>query len=269
MGELILCKENTAASPFYLEEGTLNVYSIEELCFYIENNVLFLNVDFMNPELMNWIEYGLRMPELAGELRTLVKENCTLDAFLERLLMGGGYCSAQEIKNVVLAARSIATKSREEMMKMRADRMLVKGSFLSAIYIYQRLLDEGKKEGLTDEARANVWHNLGCAHTRLFQFEEAAFCFENAFDINKKHESLRQLFFAAICTGSDDLVETYMIRHKVTLEEAKNFRWEVQNAMKDVSPRNILGDGKNGHYSEEIEELIKDWKRNYRLSCSM
>ena len=35
MGELILCSHMLAAVPYYIDEASLNVYSLEELSYYI------------------------------------------------------------------------------------------------------------------------------------------------------------------------------------------------------------------------------------------
>ena len=39
MGELLLCNGPIAAMPFYLEGVSINIYSIDELDYYIINNV--------------------------------------------------------------------------------------------------------------------------------------------------------------------------------------------------------------------------------------
>lgn len=39
MGELILCSHPIAAMPYYIDNISLNVYSLEELCYYIENHL--------------------------------------------------------------------------------------------------------------------------------------------------------------------------------------------------------------------------------------
>ena len=55
MGKLILCEKPLAALPYYIENLSLNIYSAEELCYYIENNVYLLEQDFMDDELIEWI----------------------------------------------------------------------------------------------------------------------------------------------------------------------------------------------------------------------
>ena len=55
MGELILCRGPITATPYYIEEKALNVYSLEELSYYIYNNLYLINPGFMNNDLIHWI----------------------------------------------------------------------------------------------------------------------------------------------------------------------------------------------------------------------
>lgn len=55
MGELILCSHPIAAMPYYIDNISLNVYSLEELCYYIENHLYLIEADFMSEELCLWI----------------------------------------------------------------------------------------------------------------------------------------------------------------------------------------------------------------------
>ena len=60
MGELILCNQTLAALPYYFENVSLNVYSLEEICYYLEKNLYLLDSDFMSEELCVWIEKELK-----------------------------------------------------------------------------------------------------------------------------------------------------------------------------------------------------------------
>ena len=62
MGELILCGGPLAAMPYYIEEVSLNVYSLEELSYYVEQILYLLGPDFMQEELCDWVERSLDFP---------------------------------------------------------------------------------------------------------------------------------------------------------------------------------------------------------------
>ena len=71
MGELILCSQQLAAMPYYIENVSLNVYSLDELCYYIRNNTCLLDADFMDDELCDWVENEQHLPDIAQNLRNI------------------------------------------------------------------------------------------------------------------------------------------------------------------------------------------------------
>ena len=72
MGELILCSHPIAAMPYYIDNISLNVYSLEELCYYIENHLYLIEADFMSEELCLWIGQELDEKDLAQSLRSVL-----------------------------------------------------------------------------------------------------------------------------------------------------------------------------------------------------
>ena len=56
MGELLYCHEPIAALPYYVEGIGMNLYSMEELCYYIMENTFLLDNFFLREELGTWVE---------------------------------------------------------------------------------------------------------------------------------------------------------------------------------------------------------------------
>ena len=67
MGELLLCHETIAALPYYIEETGINIYSMEELSYYISGNVYLLDHSFMCESLCTWVEKQMHRVELAQD----------------------------------------------------------------------------------------------------------------------------------------------------------------------------------------------------------
>ena len=111
MGEMIYCRRPLAAAPFYVEEVSLNVYSLEELSYYIANNVYLLNQEFMSQELCNWIGREVGDRELMKVLKDLIAENAPLHRFVEELLNATGYLTAQETKQILEVIATFENKS--------------------------------------------------------------------------------------------------------------------------------------------------------------
>ena len=100
MGELILCNQNMAAFPYYVEEAAIGVYSLEELSYYICHNVYLLRSDFMNEDLCNWLDRELKLKDAADALREIVRKGGTLSEFVTCLLSQSGYCDRMQIAQI-------------------------------------------------------------------------------------------------------------------------------------------------------------------------
>lgn len=84
MGNYLLCRHKIADIPFYIENVHLNVYSVEELCYFLSNNLALADEVTDAPALDVWLkkECNLKVKDLydlfvkshyftEGELRKL------------------------------------------------------------------------------------------------------------------------------------------------------------------------------------------------------
>lgn len=84
MGELLKTTSGIALNPYYIEDLSISVYSLEELSYCIYQNAYLAGPDLMNIELVEWINDELHLKDLAETLRTLLKENVTLSLLFLR-----------------------------------------------------------------------------------------------------------------------------------------------------------------------------------------
>lgn len=74
MGSLILCHKKRAKRPFEISRVHMRIYTIEELCYYICNNLYLIDYTIVNERLCRWIGDELELPELSSELRRLLRK---------------------------------------------------------------------------------------------------------------------------------------------------------------------------------------------------
>ena len=65
MGKMLLCAHRIASVPYYIEQMALNVYSLEELCHYLKQNIDLVEPSFMEEELID-LFYLSVIPTLLG-----------------------------------------------------------------------------------------------------------------------------------------------------------------------------------------------------------
>ena len=146
MGELILCSQQLAAMPYYIENVSLNVYSLDELCYYIKNNTCLLDADFMDDELCDWVENEQHLPDIAQNLRNIKAGGGVLSEFTGCLMSACGYCTKEEQKQIRNTLQEMEHKSAFECGKIKADRFLENRKYISSIAEYRKLLQSCETE---------------------------------------------------------------------------------------------------------------------------
>ena len=72
MSGLIFCSFKQAAKPYYLESAKQNIYSIEELCYFLQDNIYLLDENIMTTEFCDWLEMEVEAVNLAQKLRRIL-----------------------------------------------------------------------------------------------------------------------------------------------------------------------------------------------------
>ena len=273
MGELILCHHSIAANPYYMDELSLNIYSLEEMSYYISHNVYLLNAGFMSNELCRWIGSELSMKELSETLYRMIEENMPLHVFVGHLLSACGYLSTSEIRNTVAVIETFENKSEAECAKMRADRLMEKERVVDAIYEYEELIDG--ELSMSDELKGQIWHNLGTAFARLFFFDEAADCYEEAYRFGHKSASLKSLLYALICAGDDEELSRIKVRYQIPDDMAENIKATAKRVSQSEEItgfserlRNLRGgNSSQDEYHEQLSRIVDEWKDEYSRMC--
>ena len=62
MSGYILCQTEKAAVPYYIESISTNIYTLEELCYYLYHNLYLVDDTILNEGLCVWIEKELKLP---------------------------------------------------------------------------------------------------------------------------------------------------------------------------------------------------------------
>lgn len=279
MSELLFCHAPIASLPYYIEGLGINIYSMEELCYFIAGNVFLLDDSFMNEELCTWIEKQMSAYKLAENLRNIMHAGRRLSVFVDLILEDTCYYSKPEIDNIVSMLEQLEQKTGFECSKMRADQLMEKEKYLAAIYAYRKLLDSREAKETDALLRGNVWHNLGTAYARLFLFEEAAACYEKAYELNQTYESVRETLLCSCYMEDEENLKQKCAQYFVdenTIEALKEEREqagdnprirEFDERLEHI--RSMLADGQKVQAKDALNDIIFNWKEEYRRGCKV
>ncbi len=203
-GRLVFLRELPERIPFYFYISRTKVYSLEELCYYIYNNIYAITAEDFSEELIYWIDKALQEGSLANDLRSLKRNNASVKTMVLRLMSYADYCSNEDYMRLSARMDEIEHQDPLETKKIQGDNLVRFGRYMEAISAYTAVIGQlGDDERMTDEFRGNVYHNLGAAWMRLMNFRSAAAAFRQAYLLNKNVESLK-CYLWALKMGGDE-----------------------------------------------------------------
>ncbi len=272
MHNVILCSGKYAKNPYLIKEECLNIFSIEEFCYYLYNNAYLLENSFICDKLIQWIQDELDLKELSDRLKVLLGKTDALQKSVYILKEEIGFYSQDEWDEMLNSMKEQNHLSIYEKRKARADSLLHNNKYAMAADEYDVLLKEIDEREV--KLRAKIYHNIGICAVNQFLFDKASSYFKEAYDTYANMESYIQYLTALKMSLTSQEYLNFLSKHPESYEdsleverrmESVKQRWKVQPVKQRFSE---LGDLKEkaGLYYQKIDEMTENAKEEYRLT---
>jgi len=216
IGRLIICKYLPEKIPYYFNISGVKVYTVEELCYYIYNNIYAVHEEIFDEELFYWLEKSVLEEKLARGLRNLKKANPSLKEQVRYLLTYVDYYSEEECYQLMLAIDEMELQDPIESRKVEADNYIKYARYAEAISVYSNVIyqmEHYEDLNITKKFKGDVYHNLGVAYMRLLNGDAAKEAFKKAYFLNQNKESLKSYLWALKLLNDEsrffDITEEY------------------------------------------------------------
>ncbi len=275
MGKLILCSGKRTNRPYVLPAAGYRIYSIEELCYYIYNNIYFIDEFFFSVSLVDWIGNELGLLERAEKLEQMVMQGADFKALLAVVLCSSDYYTEQELKKLLTAVDEIRAMPAAKRWYIKANSFLKRKQYPEAVAEYDRLLISKEAVDLSPKDYGDVLHNYAVAKLHIYGPERAVESFLNAYERNRREESLRQYLYALWLSRDleqfDEKIQEYHVsnelREDIVLRmEQLSREARMSKAMDEINQlRNIKKAGRLPEVREECGRIIDKWIGEIRL----
>ena len=174
MGNLILCHDRHAAHPYEITRIHCRIFTIEELCYYLCNNLYLIDYTIMNGQLCDWLDEELEMKALASELRDVLRLHGSVEKFVLTILKSSRLYREPEMIRIQNVLEHLKNQKDIERQKFKGDNLLESGEVEEAILVYQAILNGEKDETVDEKFYGKIYASLGAAYGRLFLYQESA-----------------------------------------------------------------------------------------------
>ena len=189
---LDLCQVKQAEKPYFIENINTNIYSVEELCYYLYENVYLIDDTIMNEALCDWIRDELGLKKLYRQLYDHLDRQDGIVTFILPIFREIGYLSPKQMREFTERLSRLEVQPEDARAKLKGDYLVRCGMYPSALNEYLRILKRQKPGNLGSAFYTQIRNNLGCTYARMFRFEEAAECFFSAWKNSGTREMLRK-----------------------------------------------------------------------------
>lgn len=251
MGSIILCHHKWATHPY--EIMRLRIYTLEELCYFITENIYLIDSSFADMRLTEWLRDELWLSDLATELTDIIKENGSPEQFAMTILTDSKIYTTAQLGNIKAAFGGIKRLTPERRRKFKADSLLDGGCAGQAAAIYRSLIREMPDDGSDGDFYGRVYACLGSAYGRMFLYKDAASMYEEALKLCEDPD-IRTAYVYALFKSADEEAFTEFLNG-----DEKNVRaWERISAKlgrEDDSP-NAATAGEA--YGEKVGDAVSN-----------
>lgn len=197
MPRVILCETTPATTSYIFPNTRIEVFSYEELCYYIYNNAALISQEYIGVGMFNWIENGLHLQELARTLRIKKeKESTDLTDLLTAILTYREYYTIEEVKEFIFRLERMKGMSKPQFRKLQGDGFLRYHKYMKAISIYDEILEQFK-DLKNEEFLGSLYHNKAVALAHNFEIREAMEAYLKAYEYTGNKETIYEYLLLA------------------------------------------------------------------------
>lgn len=262
MGTVMICSRPLAKTPYYIESMGIRLYSMEELAFFLYQNVYLVDKRMLGERLVDWIHTEIGNAELAERLKKGAEAGSSLQNMILTILRSVDYYSEEELNRLSSKMKILNTYQEQERLKLRADEFFNNGNYQAAIYEYEKILDIRQSDRLGVEFYAHVWNNLGVCYCRLFLFGKATRAFRTSYQYQKDPDVLSQYVYAMRLGLSEEDFDQAMELQNIRREQLEELREGYDKILAEAQER---ANG-SGHMAEKLYALEREYFRNTRYS---
>lgn len=165
MSDYILCQVKRASLPFYVENISKNIYSIEELCYYFYKNIYLIDESIINERLCNWLKDELGLSKLYEKLYRILEKEEGTSAFILAIFREIHYLSHEEFKKLNETLEILEKQLPAVRIKKKGDYLVSNRMYVNAIRMYENALVSAKREeNLGLQFEGEIYNNMAYAY---------------------------------------------------------------------------------------------------------
>ena len=273
MARVILCTTQPAKTSYIFPNTKIEVFSYEELCYYIYNNIALVSEEHVGTPFIQWIRNELGLADLADMLVQIREKTGTdLTDILTAILTYREYYSIDEVKEFILLRERMKTLPYERTRKLQADGFLRYHKYIKALSIYDEILE--KNPDMNDiKLKASIYHNRAVAYANNFELAPALDSYMKSYELTGNRKSLKE-YLLLLATMKDKKEIEKVADSYDAKDMVEEIYYAISDAQQDVAgsmdyhrlEKAVFHHEKNNltDFSKQLDVVIESLKSEFR-----
>lgn len=253
MGKLILCKGKRTSKAYILKGTNTRIYTIEELSYYIYNNIYVVSDKLIDINLIQWIGYSLELDDLK---QALMQSLNNFKLSIEIILSYSNYYSEIQIKAALDILDDISKLSIIERRIYRANKYIAENNHNLALYEMDKIIKSKEINKISKEKFGDILHNYGVSTGIYYGFVFAKDHFKKAYENNQNESSLYNYLYCIILKEGQEKFEDEAKKYDLSIEKIDS----IKDYIKELTTKNINSIPRE----ESVKENLEKWKMKYK-----
>ena len=124
MGLVTICKYKRTSTPFFIEQAGINLYSLEELAWFLYHNICLADRQMFGDRLCRWLSEEAGCADLARRIQTGIAAGSSFQNLVLSVVGAADLYDSRELSELGERLKRLGSLQEQERLKMRADELL-------------------------------------------------------------------------------------------------------------------------------------------------
>ena len=276
MGRVILCASKHAQKPYVMKTSGVRVYTIEELCYCLKEDLDLIDDNTIDREMALFIRDELGLTERGSLLEELVLSKADIKSRLVVIFCSADYFDKDEITAICEELDELTHMIPVRRKKRRADSLMVQGRISEAAAIYRTIAKDSGVQELSQAEYGNVLHNIAVHDIRSRMYDKASRLFREAYERNDNQYSLKCYLYSLKLGHNEGLYINEAMRLLDNSEMVKEVESQIAMAGEKAGDsaemeefkrlETLYRQGLTNEFDRLSNEMISSLKARYRAN---
>ena len=272
MQNILICNTTKASTPYIIPYINCNIYSYEELCFFLYENIPLLEKVFIPKDLLPFLKEELKLNRLYKVLEDMIKRKESARNLILAIFSAKSYYNEGEVRKWRSSYDRFYQSPWHEREKETADCYMHYKKYERAKSHYEFIIK--KETELEADFLSKVYYNLGVCCCKQFDFAGGKLHFLKANEVKKDALYLQSYFAVLQLCDNEAFVRTEVREKGLSLEEFGKIVDEVdlykEEAKKLEDAKRLANatyhkqHGKIGEFYAQIDDMLSSFKEDYK-----